>query len=467
MVVRSIRLALGLAALAAVASLSTPVRAATSGANGTHDPSRIVESNGKFYFCGTGGGCAQSEDGLVWKQTGLRIPIPSWSTTYTDVGSYSGNQGIWAPDIIFYKDKYYIYYSFCARPAAHAPCVVGLYTTPTLDSTASNFRLTDAGKVVNNPTNAGVYQYSTIDPAPALDATGNLWSAWGSGYGKDTSKQQIYVTRMTDAGLPFADDPGYKPPEVQGYGLQTGGIEGSYIHYHAGYYYLFWNSGGCCSGTSSTYTVHIARSQTISGPYTGSKVWYSSNGDIHGPGHVGIYSACGVERFTFHYYPNNGSILGENELTWGADGWPVPGAPSSKPLVPCGNNGGAGAGGGSGGTAQGGTSGSGGAAPISGGPGGSGGTTSDGVAGEPGVAGGAIAGGAPQAGAGPGTSGAASAGAPMASAGAGTMTAADPGTDAGCSYSLASRADDPYRSLRMLVVAGSVLFACLRRKRAR
>jgi hypothetical protein len=146
MVDRSIRA--GLAALAALASLSAPAHAATSGSNGTHDPSRIVESNGKFYFCGTGGGCARSDDGLVWKQTGLRIHIPSWSTTYTNASSYSGHLGA--------GHHLYIYYSFCARPAAHAPCVVGLYTTPTLDSTASNFHLTDAGKVVNNPTNAGV-----------------------------------------------------------------------------------------------------------------------------------------------------------------------------------------------------------------------------------------------------------------------------------------------------------------------
>jgi beta-xylosidase len=65
---------------------------------------------------------------------------------YTNVSSYSGNQGIWAPDIIFYNELYYIYYSFCAQPAAHAPCTIGLYTTPTLDSTSAKFKLTDAGK---------------------------------------------------------------------------------------------------------------------------------------------------------------------------------------------------------------------------------------------------------------------------------------------------------------------------------
>jgi arabinan endo-1,5-alpha-L-arabinosidase len=356
--------------------------AATTGNNGTHDPSRIIESDGRFYFCGTGGRCASSTDGLAWTTTGLRIPVPSWSAQYEP----GGNQGIWAPDIIFFNGAYHIFYAMAGLPATHAPCVVGLYTTPTLDSTSARFKLTDVGMVVNNPMNTAAIQFAAIDPAPIIDPMGQLWTAWGSGYGKDTTKLQIWVTRLDTTGLPLATDPSFMPPNQPGYGLETGGIEGSYIHFHDGFYYLFWNSGGCCNGAASTYTIHVARSSSITGPYGTSRIFYASNGSIHGPGHIGIYDACGAMRFTYHYYPDTGgSVLGENELSWGTDGFPVAGAPSTTPLKPCGqfgssgpsgavsgSGGASGAGGASGGT--GGMSGAGGGMPAgAGGNNGSGG----------------------------------------------------------------------------------------------
>lgn len=360
--------------LATVMAPARSTRAQTSGANGTHDPSRIVESDGKFYFCSTGGNCASSSDGLVWRNTGLRIPIPSWATRYTP----NGNQGIWAPDIVVYGGRYYLFYSFCGVPAADAPCALGLYTTPTLDSTSPSFKLTDVGVVVNSPMNDSTYQFSTIDPAPIIDASNNLWLGWGSGYGKDQSKTQLWLTSLDPTGLPLTTDSAFMPPTILGHPLEPGRREGSYLHLHGGMYFLFWNEGSCCSGTSSTYTIWVARSTAgVAGPYTGAKVFYAGGGDVHGPGHIGIYSACGVERFSYHYYPSAASVLGENELSWGSDGWPVAGATSTKPLVPCtlgaGGAGGEGGGGHSAGGGGGSRTGSGGsdmgAAGRGGGPG--------------------------------------------------------------------------------------------------
>ena len=340
--------------------LTSPAFAQTSGANQTHDPSRLLESDGRFYFCSTGGGCASSSDGLVWERTGLRISIPDWVDTYLP----NGNQGVWAPDIIYFQGKYHIYYSVCGLPAAQAPCLIGLYTTPTLDSTSPSYELTDVGMVVNNPPNDDTYQFSTIDAGPIIDPAGDLWTCWGSGYGKDQSRTQLWLTRLDDTGLPLASDPAYTPPAVLGYALQPGRKEGPYLYFHEDYYYLFYNTGSCCNGTASDYTIWVARSRDITGPFADDEVFYASNGDIHGPGHMGIYDACGVERFTYHYYPTSTSVLGLNELSWDSDGWPVAGPVSTTPLVPCGNPGAGGAGGapaaggtgpGSGGTEAGGT----------------------------------------------------------------------------------------------------------------
>ncbi len=386
---RTFPLSAALVALFALTAASA--RAQTSGANTTHDPSRIVESDGKFYFCSTGGRCASSTDGLAWSTTGLRITVPSWSTTYAP----GGNQGVWAPDIVLYNGVYYIYYSFCGVPAANAPCVIGLYTTPTLDSTSSRYKLTDVGMVVNNPMNDATYQFSTIDPGPILDPSGNLWISWGSGYGKDQTQTQLWLTRLDTTGLPLASDSAYQPPTVLGHALEPGRREGSYVHARNGTYYLFWNEGSCCDGTTSTYTIWVARSPgSITGPYSGAKVFYAGGGDIHGPGHMGIYSACGVERFTYHYYPTATSVLGENDLTWSSDDWPVAGATSTTALTPCGAGGtsggggaaGAGVAGGGGGGAPGRGGSAGGGAPGRGGAGGAAGTGAGGAAGSGGQA---------------------------------------------------------------------------------
>jgi MYXO-CTERM domain-containing protein len=80
----------------------------------------------------------------------------------------------------------------------------------------------------------------------------------------------------------------------------------------------------------------MARATAITGPYTDDRIFYASNGDVHGPGQIGIYSCGGVERFTYHYYPTAESVLGENELTWSTDNWPVAGPPATTSLnLPC------------------------------------------------------------------------------------------------------------------------------------
>jgi arabinan endo-1,5-alpha-L-arabinosidase len=315
-------LAAGFALSLGALVFTTRADAQTSGANGTHDPSRMMESDGKFYVYSTGGGSKSSTDGLVWTNGPALFPngIPSSGTSVV-----SNNEGVWAPDVIYLNNQYYIYY---ALANAQNACAVGLVTTPTLDPTSPSYKLTDRGVVVSN---TGSATYCAIDPCPQQDASGNLWLTFGSGYSKSSSDNTIYVMRLDNTtGLATGQD-------APGTPLEPGHIEASYVYYHAGYYYLFWNSGGCCSGASSTYEIHVARSQTINGSYTGGRIFIQSAGSVHGPGQIGIYDQCSADRFTYHYYPDTGgSVLGENELTWGSDGWPVAGAESTTPLKACG-----------------------------------------------------------------------------------------------------------------------------------
>jgi hypothetical protein len=422
---------LGLLGLLGAASIAGPAQAETSGQNQTHDPSRMMESGSKLYVYSTGGGSKWSPDGLVWTDGPGIFPngFPQWLTTLLP-----SNEGVWAPDVIYLNNQYYLYYAVAS--GQQKTCAIGLLTSPTLDTSSPDFKWTDRGLVVSND---NVVTYAAIDPGPVLDANGDLWLVWGGGYANSSSADSIWVTRLDNVtGLPSPSDPA-KP----GHPLEQGHKEGSYIHYHDGYYYLFWQTGGCCSGTASTYTINVARSQSITGPYGGDRVFYASNGDVHGPGHIGIYNACGVDRFTYHYYPNNTSVLGENELTWGPDGWPVAGASSTTPIHPCATTMGSGSTGGAGGAG-------GAAASASGsGPGGA-----------SGMGGMSIGGGSPTSGGGQGPRAASS-----SAAGAGAPSGVQNGAHPGCACDVAgSQAGSGPGQL--LLVAGAALAERRRRRRS-
>jgi hypothetical protein len=310
--------------LLSVGATVLPSHAQTSGSNGSHDPSRMIESEGRVYIYSTGGGGKSSADGLVWENE----PTPPWNTSLL-----ANNQRIWAPDGIFLNNQYYLYGAMWSDAKAS---VIILMTSPTLNPKSPNYKWTDQGIVIPGP--AGV-THSVIDGAPILDNDGKFWIVWGGGYPFPNDANSIWLTPLDPkTGLALTTDAGYKPPNNPGYPLEQGHKEGPYIHYHSGYYYLWWQTGSCCSGTSSSYTMHVARSASIKGPYTGDRTFYASNStlNIHGPGHMGIYSCGGVEVFTYHYYPSGGSVIGVNSLTWGSDGWPIAGTQVKTGLkLPC------------------------------------------------------------------------------------------------------------------------------------
>jgi arabinan endo-1,5-alpha-L-arabinosidase len=321
-----------LCALAGVftVSIAESARAVTTGANGTHDPGRMAESDDKLYIWSTGGGGMVSSDGLAWSE-GARLQFGSWVSTWGP-----SNQGMWAPDEIFFNGQYFLFYSVCTQHGSgtKGACGIGLWTTPTLDPAAASYKLMDRGMIIASTQSA---PYSCFDPGPVVDTSGNLWLTWGGG---------AWVTRLDNTTGQVSP---MNPATPGTHLLATTEGEGTYMHYHAPYYYLFWNTGGCCDGTASTYTIHVARSQTITGPYLGAngvgagaggaQVFYETNGDIHGPGQIGIDTVCGTEVFTYHYYPTAQSILGVNTISWGSDGWPVAGPQITAPLKPCGGAG--------------------------------------------------------------------------------------------------------------------------------
>ncbi|HVU39357.1 MAG TPA: arabinan endo-1,5-alpha-L-arabinosidase [Opitutales bacterium] len=371
-----------------------------------HDPSTIVKCDGEYWIFRTGNGIPSyhSKDLLNWTPGPNVIPREGFDWFADAVPNFGGNS-CWAPDCIKVGDKYFIFYSISAF--GKNTSAIGLVSSPTLDPADPAYAWKDEGMVIKSVASD---HYNTIDPAPVLDADGNLWLAFGSFW---TGIKLIALDKKTGHRLPdspmydLAANPARAGATTEGAAdapINRSQIEASYIYRRGKYYYLFVNWGLCCKGLSSTYNIRVGRSEKITGPYldkdgkdlehNGGTLFLGDEGplldtsqyaaggrgrggngragrppaQVHafiGPGHAAILEDGDKFWFSCHYYdgttPNGASILAIRPLTWDKDEWPVLGEwpdPAPRPTVQTiqpggrGRRGGFGAGSGSGASAN-------------------------------------------------------------------------------------------------------------------
>jgi arabinan endo-1,5-alpha-L-arabinosidase len=271
-----------------------------------HDPSSVVQCDGKWYTFGTGGGGLISEDGWTW-HSGAQRP-----------------GGGAAPDAIKIGDRYLIVYGATGGGlgGGHNGRILTMWNK-TLDPSSPDFKFTDAVVVASSD---GIEDCDAIDPALLLDpTTGRLWCSYGTFFG---------FIRLVEL------DPktGARVEGNQALNIAID-CEGTGLVYHDGWYYLMGTHGTCCSGASSTYNIVAGRSKSVTGPYLdnmgvdmlmgGGKFVVGANNRHIGAGHFGLTDLGeGVQKFSCHYEAdlNRGgsSILEVRGLVW-KDGWPVAG----------------------------------------------------------------------------------------------------------------------------------------------
>jgi arabinan endo-1,5-alpha-L-arabinosidase len=93
----------------------------------------------------------------------------------------------------------------------------------------------------------------------------------------------------------------------------------------------------CCQGTSSTYNIRVARSESVTGPYVdaagteamegGGTLLIEGNNSFHGPGHNAVLFTDSEAFLIYHAYPSFGGELRISELYWDDAGWPVVAGP--------------------------------------------------------------------------------------------------------------------------------------------
>jgi beta-xylosidase len=312
------------AAVVALAMLALAAREGgaqnLTGSLGTHDPSRVIKQDGKYYYFYTGTRVRSktSTDLTRWTE-GPRVfsSPPAW--TSMSVPANTGN--FWAPDVAYFNGLYHLYYSVSSFGSQDS--AIGLATSPTLNPSDADYLWTDRGAVIESN---GGSAYNTIDPSIIQTSSGQVWMSFGSFW------NGINLVQL-DA------DTGLRPSRSAVFHLAyNSSIEASYIHERDGFYYLFANWGACCQGVNSTYNIRVGRSTSITGPYldkngvnmldNGGTLFLGSEGDFIGPGHFSVLEDDGNEWFSYHYYDgsaNGTSKFNLRALRWTADGWPVAG----------------------------------------------------------------------------------------------------------------------------------------------
>ena len=129
-----------------------------------HDPSTIMECDGKYYTFGTGGGGLISEDGWTWN-SGAERP-----------------GGGAAPDAIKIGDRYLVVYGATGGGlgGGHNGKILTMWNK-TLDPNSPDFEFSEPILVAQSD---GVEDNDAIDPGLLLDPNdGRLWCSYGTYFG--------------------------------------------------------------------------------------------------------------------------------------------------------------------------------------------------------------------------------------------------------------------------------------------
>lgn len=256
---------------------------------------------------------ARSKNLLDWEFVGDALPEqPSWA-----------DRDFWAPHVLHDPEDqtYYMYYSGESVESAIGKCM-GVATSKKPEGP-----FVDKGQ----PLLCGE-GFIEIDPMAFDDpSTGKKFLYWGSGH-EAIKVQELGASRTEfkpgsqpiDLIDTIADD---HPDNYQKL------VEGAWVVYRNGYYYLFYSGDNCC-GENAHYAVMVARAGKATGPFetlaeaTGSKnsVILEGHGKWLATGHNSvIMDSSGEDWIAYHAIDSTdkekGRVMLMDKINW-TNGWP-------------------------------------------------------------------------------------------------------------------------------------------------
>ena len=270
-----------------------------------HDPSTIVECDGKYYTFGTGGGGLISADGWTWESGAVR---PGGGA---------------APDAIKIGDRYLVGYSSTGGGlgGGHAGRILTMWNK-TLDPNSPDFAFTEPVEVAHSEMDEDC---DAIDIGFLMTPDGRLFCTFGTYFG---NIRQVELDPKTGSRKEGARDIDVAID-----------CEASSMMYRDGWYYLLGTHGTCCDGVNSTYNIIVGRSRSPYGPFLdnvgrdmlqgGGKMVVAAEERNFGAGHFGRYIVePGVEKMSFHWEADldrsGRSVLAIRPILW-KEGWPEAG----------------------------------------------------------------------------------------------------------------------------------------------
>jgi arabinan endo-1,5-alpha-L-arabinosidase len=270
---------------------------------------------------------ARSRDLVNWAHLGDALPRkPAWAAT---------KQHFWAPHVHYDGLRYVMYYS--AEPdAARGKCLAVAV------SAAPEGPFADTG----SPLLCGEGD-EHIDPMAFDDPrTGSRLLYWGSG------AKPIRVQELAPDRLHFL--PGSEAREIafpDGRTPYGSLIEGAWVSYRHGNYYLYYSGDRCC-GPAPRYAVMVARASSARGPFepyrepdaSGASAILARNGFWNAPGHNSVITDDAGNDWMLYHAVDAGRAYFEDRVHGRSsnrvmlldpisyrDGWPRVGGPSTGP----------------------------------------------------------------------------------------------------------------------------------------
>lgn len=292
-----------------------------------HDPVMIKENDTYYLFCtGRGIKSYSSKDLKNWTPlTSVFVEKPAW----TDKVVPNFENHIWAPDISFHNNQYYLYYSISAF--GKNTSAIGVATNVTLNPEDKKYQWIDHGIVIESHPNRD--EWNAIDPNLIMDENNTPWLSFGSFW------DGIKMVKLNPDLLSIAEPQEWYAIAKRKNTVLSGGtaaIEAPFIFEKNDFYYLFTSWDLCCKGKESTYKVAVGRSKNVTGPYVdkdgnllsqgGGSILTKGDENYFGVGHNSAYTFDGKDYLVYHGYDakqNGQSVLLIKELKWDDDFWPM------------------------------------------------------------------------------------------------------------------------------------------------
>ncbi|KAL9095073.1 MAG: hypothetical protein Q9165_002675 [Trypethelium subeluteriae] len=282
-------------------SLSLAFPATNYAGLGVHDPA-VIQNSGNYYAFSTGG--------LLnyWKASSISGPWAHQGTVFSSAPNINnaGNTDLWAPDLHQVNGLYYLYYAASSFGSQNS--VIGLATSSSLNVGS----WTDHGAVISSPGTTSPYTITNaIDPNLIVTPSGSAYLNWGSFWAdiwQVPLQSGLATPSSASSAKMISEDPSGNRPE-----------EGSYMSYHAPYYYLWVSHGQCCGFNANSlpaagteYKIIVGRSESVNGPFLdqsgkdmaqgGGTTIMGSNGNVYAPGGQGVVTAAdGTDILYYHY----------------------------------------------------------------------------------------------------------------------------------------------------------------------